>query len=609
MSKFKDLTILINIYKIGLNGFCKGAFILRNIDNSYPRPKFVRESWLNLNGDWKFAFDDQNEGLANRWHTEPTFDRTINVPFSYETKASGIHETEFHPVVWYERSVHLPENEKGKRLLLHFQASDYTTTVWINGQAAGTHHGGNTAFSFEITPYVVAAEEQQVVVRVEDSMSTDQPRGKQRWIGENFGCWYVQTTGIWQTVWLEFVPDAHLERVNVTPDFDQSAVELEYVYNGSFTENVTIETIISFQEQEVRRFSIEPNQRKTTVHMSLSSAIHEWGIAHWTPEQPNLYDITYNVIQAGVKVDSVHSYVGLRKISIQNGQVLLNNRPIYQKLILDQGYWKESNLTAPSYEALETDIDAIKKLGYNGIRKHQKIEDERFYHICDQKGILVWAEMPSAYSYSAEAVRQFTAEWQEVVEQLAHYPSIITWVPFNESWGIGGVFSNKKQQAFTEAIYYGTKALDHTRPVVVNDGWEHTISDIITLHDYEEFGDALLSRYQDKDALLGNHFLHNKEKYPFAQGYGYNGQPVIISEYGGIAFTTEEGWGYGNQVQSAEQFLERYQAITDAIKALPYVTGYCYTQITDVQQEVNGLLDEQRAPKLPYEDIKAINDK
>ncbi|GAF19523.1 beta-galactosidase [Bacillus sp. JCM 19046] len=582
---------------------------MKQIDKSYPRPKFVRTNWLNLNGTWNFAWDDQNEGLANGWHHQPSFNRQIKVPFSYETKASGINEPTFHPVVWYERSIIIPNEEKGKRVLLHFQASDYTTTAWLNGQSVGTHHGGNTAFSFDITAHVTDEKQQQLVVRVEDSMSTEQPRGKQRWISENFGCWYVQTTGIWQTVWLEFVPHHYLENVRVTPDFDRSSVHLEYAYNGSSERSIRIETIISFQGKEVRRFSIEPKQHKTTMHMSLSSSIHEWGIAHWTPEQPNLYDLTYIVTEADQEIDRIHSYVGLRKLSIKNGQVLLNNRPIYQKLILDQGYWEDSHLTAPSYEALETDIDAVKKLGYNGIRKHQKIEDERFYHICDQKGVLVWAEMPSTYSYSAQAVQQFSAEWYEVVNQLAHYPSIVTWVPFNESWGIGAVFSNTKQQAFTESIYYGTKAIDDTRPVVVNDGWEHTISDIITLHDYEEFADAFLERYEDKDMLLGNSFLHNKEKYPFAEGYVYKGQPVLISEYGGIAFTTEDGWGYGNQVKSAEQFLERYEAITDAIKALPYVTGYCYTQITDVQQEVNGLLDEKREPKLPFEAIKAVNDK
>ncbi|WP_078392957.1 glycoside hydrolase family 2 protein [Shouchella patagoniensis] len=580
------------------------------IDNRFPRPRFVREDWLNLNGEWNFSFDDENRGKKERWYNTSRFNQTITVPYSYETKESGINKQTFHPVVWYGKEVTIPDSQQGKDVLLHFQASDYETTVWVNGQYAGAHQGGNSSFSFPITPYLTDEKTQQLVVRVEDSMSDQQPRGKQRWVDENFGCWYVQTTGIWQTVWLEFVAEQRLEEVKIVPDFDQSSVRFHYkLTEQAVRSKAVVETVISFKGKEVRRISFVPEGKTTKVTVDLTATIHEWQIAHWTPEQPNLYDVSFAVHANGIKMDKARSYFGLRKISIHQGQVLLNNRPIYQKLILDQGYWPDTNLTAPSVEALEADIEAIKEMGFNGVRKHQKIEDERFYYLCDQIGLLVWAEMPSAYSYSTDAVRMFTTEWQEIVNQLSHYPSIVTWVPFNESWGVGAIFTNKQQQAFTESIYYATKAMDDTRPVIVNDGWEHTISDIITLHDYEEFADAFLARYKDKEELLSNKNLHNKEKYPFANGYAYNGQPVLISEYGGIAFTTKDGWGYGNQVKSKEEFLVRYQAITDAIKALPYVTGYCYTQITDVQQEVNGLLDEKRKPKLELNEVKAINDR
>ncbi|MED4128358.1 glycoside hydrolase family 2 protein [Shouchella miscanthi] len=573
-----------------------------------PRPKFVRQGWELLNGQWAFGFDDENVGLKQRWFQGDKLNRTIAVPFTYETKQSGIQDEQFHPVVWYERHITIAKENQKKQVLLHFQASDYKTTVWINGCFAGEHEGGYTSFSFDMTPYLVEAQTQQITVRVEDSMSMDQPRGKQRWIGENFGCWYVQTTGIWQSVWVEYVSKQHLNKVDIQPDLDEQAVSFAYDLRGGVT-GVEIETIITFKGYEVRRFSLTPEREETLFKVDLASAIHEWRVAVWSPEQPNLYEVAFVVRKDGQEVDRVQSYFGLRKISIKNGRVLLNNRPIYQKLILDQGYWKDSHLTPPSFEALEEDIDAIKALGFNGIRKHQKIEDERFYALCDQKGLLVWAEMPSSYSYSRKAVKAFTEEWLDVVEQLAHYPSIVTWVPFNESWGVGQIFTNTQQQAFTESIYYGTKAIDATRPVIVNDGWEHTVSDIITLHDYEEFADRLVQRYEDQNAVLGNAYPHNNDKYAFAEGYQYKGQPVIISEYGGIAFTTEDGWGYGNQVKSEKDFLARYESITDAIKALPYVSGYCYTQITDVQQEVNGLLDENRKPKLKVEKIKALNDK
>ncbi|MDO7266762.1 glycoside hydrolase family 2 protein [Shouchella clausii] len=578
-------------------------------DKAFPRPKLVRTHWIDLNGSWDFEFDDQNKGVFEKWQLKSAFSQKIRVPFSYESPESGIGETAFHPVVWYSRNITIPTEQKGKRVLLHFQAVDYRATVWVNGQVAGEHVGGNTAFSFDITPYVKQGKTQQIVVRAEDSESTSQPRGKQRWTDENFGCWYVQTTGIWKSVWLEFVADTYLKNVAITPDFDKHAVQFDYELNTANVKGLQIETVVSFRGKEVRRLSFSPESCNLKLTVDLDADIHEWKVAHWTPEHPHLYDVAFTVYQDGVAVDEAFSYFGLRKISTKNGQVLLNNRPIYQKLILDQGYWPHTHLTAPSLEALEQDIDAIIAMGFNGVRKHQKIEDERFYALCDQKGLLVWAEMPSAYTFSREAVGAFTSEWQEVVCQLAHYPSIIAWVPFNESWGIKDVLKSKQQQALTEAIYHLTKSIDETRLVIANDGWEHTISDVITLHDYEEFAEAFLARYEDKDALLSNHYPHNHDKYPFAEGYHYNGQPVLISEYGGIAFKSEDGWGYGNQVATKQAFLQRYEAITDAIKALPYVSGFCYTQITDVQQEINGLLDDNRKPKLDLSDIKAVNDK
>lgn len=573
----------------------------------FPRPKFVRQDWDLLNGTWSFAFDDENIGLNQHWFAGAKLKQEITVPYTYETKKSGIDDQRFHPVVWYERNISIPDENKDKTILLHFQASDYHTTVWVNGCCAGSHEGGYTSFSFDLTPFLVDDSSQTITVRVEDSMSTDQPRGKQRWINKNFGCWYVQTTGIWQSVWLEYVNKHHFEKVDIQPDLDQASVAFTYQLAGEI-QGVEVETVITFNDYEVRRFSFKPERHETNMKVALTSSIHEWGIAVWSLEQPNLYDVTFIIRKDGEIVDQATSYFGLRKISIKNGQVLLNNRPVYQKLILDQGYWEDTHLTPPSLEALETDIDATKALGFNGIRKHQKIEDERFYALCDQKGLLVWAEMPSAYSFSTKAVKAFSKEWFDVVDQLAHYPSIVTWVPFNESWGVGQIFTNEQQQAFTESIYYGTKSLD-SRPVIVNDGWEHTISDIITLHDYEEFADRFLRRYEDETAILGNVYPHNLDKYAFAEGYEYKGQPVMISEYGGIAFTTDDGWGYGNQVKSEKDFLMRYEGMTDAIKALPYVSGFCYTQLTDVQQEVNGLLDENRKPKIKEEKINALNDK
>lgn len=576
----------------------------------YPRPQLVREEWVNLNGEWDFRFDDALEGESAKWYERLQADRKITVPFAYETKASGIEDETFHPCVWYERSVAVPAEAEGKRIILHFQAVDYAATLWVNGSKIGMHEGGYAAFSFDITEAVEYGRENRITVQVVDGNSCTQPRGKQRWMKDNFGCWYVQTTGIWQTVWMEYVNPIHISRVKITPELERGSAnfgyELGFAAHGY--DGLTLQTIIRFDGKLIR--SIETSVERGTVTVDVSvvnEAVGEWKVKPWHPNHPNLYDVEMILKQNGKPIDTAYSYFGMRSIRIAGDQIILNHTPIYQRLLLDQGYWSDTHLTPPSEEALLEDIDKTIALGFNGVRKHQKLEDPRYLYWCDRKGLLVWSEMPSTYEFGDDAVERFTQEWMDVVRQHYNHPSIITWVPFNESWGISDIATNRKQQQFTESIYHLTKAFDQMRPVIVNDGWEHTVSDIITLHDYEEIGAMLEERYRDKDALLGNQIAHNTHRYPFAQGYGYRGQPVIISEYGGIAFTSEEGWGYGNQVRSEDEFLKRYEGITQAIKNLPYVCGFCYTQITDVQQEVNGLLTEDRKPKVSVEAIRSIN--
>jgi hypothetical protein len=301
----------------------------------------------------------------------------------------------------------------------------------------------------------------------------------------------------------------------------------------------------------------------------------------------------------------------MREITIDGPNVLLNGRPLYQRLILDQGYWKDSHLTPPDEEALIRDIDKTLALGYNGVRKHQKTEDERFLYWADVKGLLVWGEMAAAYEFNDQAVHSFTREWMEIVRQNYNHPSIITWTPFNESWGVPRIKTDAAQQRFTQAIYYLTKSFDPYRPVICNDGWEHTISDIITLHDYEEKGEDFLGRYLEyTKEILGNTIYHNKSKSAFADGFAYRGQPVILSEFGGIAFNNDHsGWGYGNKVNSPEEFIKRFDAITTAIKKVDLFCGYCYTQVTDVQQEINGLMDSERNFKVDPKVIKEINER
>jgi beta-galactosidase/beta-glucuronidase len=575
----------------------------------YPRPQFVRESWHSLNGEWDFRFDDENIGEKEKWYEEFEGNLKIMVPFTYETKASGIGEEAFHPHIWYHRLLEVPKELERKRIILHFQAVDYIAKLWVNGTNVGQHQGGYAAFSFDITPYIRIGQVNSLVMKVEDSQSCTQPRGKQRWVNDNFECFYVQTTGIWQSVWLEYVAESYIKSVKITPDLDSHSVRFEYYTHGELKQGqLRLETRISYKGKILKQTALIVDRPWLQLEVDL---LHEangpWKVSTWSPQSPNLYDVEFVLFKDDVVIDQVYSYFGMRKISIEKGKVLLNNIPIYQRLILDQGYWPDSQLTPPSEQALIEDIDAILAMGYNGVRKHMKIEDSRFLYWCDVKGLLVWSEMAATFEYNDEAVETFTKEWIEIVRQQYNHPSIITWVPFNESWGLMQILTDRKQQKFTESIYHLTKSMDPNRPVITNDGWEHTVSDILTLHDYVESGSEFLRRYADKSPIVNNELSFNNWKYALAQGYTYSGQPIIISEFGGIAFQTDKGWGYGKQVVTEDAFIERFRSITQAIKNIDYICGYCYTQVTDVQQEMNGLLTEDRKPKIPLELIKEIN--
>ena len=583
----------------------------------YPRPQFVRADWENLNGSWDFDFDDENAGEKEKWYQEFKGDKKINVPFTYETKLSGIQDETRHDFIWYHRTISVDgEKLENNRYILHFEGSDFITKVWVNGAYAGSHRGGYARCSFDVTNLVHDGEN-ELTVKVEDPYDPQQPRGKQRWIKENFGCWYIQTTGIWKTVWSEYVPKIGLASVKMTPDLQNAALKLEYEVDAAeevLGEDLIVTASVSFKGVPVAKQSVMANQKHvgTTMNVSYYGSIGlEWGVCTWTPSQPDLYDIDFTVIYKGEAVDEIGSYFAMREIRIDGPNILLNGHPLYQRLILDQGYWRDSHLTAPSEEALIEDIDKIHALGYNGLRKHQKIEDERFLYWCDVKGMLVWSEMAAAYQYSDYAVEEFAKEWMEIVRQNYNHPCIITWTPINESWGVSQVETRRVEQHFTEAVYHLTKSFDMMRPVIVNDGWEHTISDIITLHDYEEVGDTLYKRYTEyKDQIMTTEVYHSSAKSAFANGYEYKGQPMIISEYGGIAFNNDDsGWGYGNKVNTKEDFIRRFDDITTAVKKIPYCCGFCYTQVSDVQQEINGLMDIDRNFKVEPEVIKEINER
>ena len=491
------------------------------------------------------------------------------------------------------------------------EGCDYYSEIYVNGVMTGSHTGAYSRASYDITD-ALDDNENYLTVRIEDSRDKSQPRGKQRWLDDNYGCWYVQTTGIWKTVWLEKVPSVYIQALRLTPSAKKCCIDFDMEVNQlpADNEKYVAQFRIMDGEKEINTVSLALEQKKVSGRCFLyGSELHNWGIKLWSPEHPNLYDIEVTLVRDEQAVDKVYSYFGLRDICCSKGQILLNGVPLYERLILDQGYWKDSGLTPPSEEALIEDIDKTLALGYNGVRKHQKVEDERYLYWADVKGLLVWSEVGAFYDFTEKSITDFTQQWIEIVRENYNHPCIITWTPFNESWGIRQVKTNRQEQEFTEGIYYLTKSLDSTRPVIANDGWEHTISDIITIHDYAEDGDEFYRHYMNHiQEILKNERFPSREKAAFADGYEYKGQPIMITEYGGIAFQTDKGWGYGNQVSDEKEFLNRFKNITEAIKRIPWCCGYCYTQLTDVQQEVNGLLSENRAYKVSPDKVKAINE-
>lgn len=579
----------------------------------HPRPDFMRDTYLNLNGEWQFAFDDANAGLDEQWYLpEHELDRRITVPFCYQCERSGIGPTDaIHPVLWYRRNFTLPEDMRGKPLRLCFGAVDYRAAVYVNGKLVGSHEGGYTPFSFDISRYI-QPDENDLCLRVEDYPDCTQPRGKQYWREGLMGCWYTPVSGVWQTVYLENTGDAPLRYVHVTPDVDrlQCAVslelpvaeplecELEFTYNGEPWKRVTVPF--------ATRTAIIP------VDMTRHGGLDP--VPLWSPDQPALFELSVRLLREGREVDHVRTYFGMRKIEVVDGVVYLNNCPLYQRLVLDQGYWPDTLLTPPSDEALQTDLRMTKALGYNGARKHQKVEDPRYYYWADHMGVLVWGEVPSPYDACDASVRGVAQTLAEFIERDYNHPCIITWVPINESWGFQQIRTSSKQQAAARMLYQLCKTYDGTRLCSVNDGWEQVETDICALHDYADTPEVLALHFASREQLE-RHAADWRACY--ARGVMPTGkEALMLTEYGGIAMDSVglrgklsgmETWGYHDKVSGEEAFFERFGKLHEAVRNIPECQGYCYTQLTDVLQEINGLLTPQRAPKVDVERFAKMN--
>lgn len=585
----------------------------------YPRPQFVREEWMNLNGKWDFTFDDTEQGMLEKWYEENNgnFGLEIEVPFAFQSELSGIDIKEFHDTVWYQRKFSISNEWKNKKIILHFGAVDYLAKVYLNGTYLGEHRGGHTPFSFDITPHIKGGEE-RLTVYVNDP-STDEriPRGKQYWHEEARAIWYPRTTGIWQTVWLEAISStANILPPRFTPRFSEGQIEIDYRFSGEYIGKKLL-TEISYQGKKIIEESSIINEETLRKSYYLQNNQVDRGDYHgvgwtWTPEQPNLYDIRLTLLEENLILDEITSYFGMREIKTRDGMTLLNNRPYYQKLVLDQGYWPSSLMTAPSDEDFIRDIEMAKKMGFNGCRKHQKVEDPRFLYWADKLGFLVWGECASPSVYSNETVSYLTNEWLEIIERDYNHPSIVTWVPINESWGVPEISMSNVQQEFSLAIYHLIRSLDSTRLVISNDGWEMTKTDICAIHSYIHGNkdELKMIEYFKKKLSTEEELLQSEpnRRRLYCEGYEYQGEPILLTEFGGINYQKDEnkGWGYSN-AKSEEEFLEQYDRIMKAIYESEKLFGFCYTQLTDVEQEQNGLLTYDRQEKCELDKILKIN--
>jgi beta-galactosidase/beta-glucuronidase len=569
----------------------------------HPEPQLTRASWRSLDGEWEFAYDDE----ARHQHpAEVAFQRSITVPYPPESPLSGIGDPGFHPTVWYRRRFKIEKAERGPRLLLHFGAVDHRARVWCNGRLVAEHRGGHTPFVADIGPALVSVDEQEIAVCAQDSpFDLAKPRGKQDWLEQPHEIWYPRTTGIWQPVWIEPVAESYIARVRWTPHLENWEIGLEVSLLGPLPPRTELRVRLYDGRRELLA-----DDRYAITHPELARriALPDPGIDDyrnrllWSPENPVLLGAELELLRDGQRLDAVDSYTALRSVGTEGCRFMLNGRPYYLRMVLDQGYWTESHLAPPSAAALRRDVELAKALGYNAIRKHQKIEDPRWLYYCDRLGMLVWGEMPSHYRFSSDAVELLVAEWTEALRRDASHPCIATWVPLNESWGVPDLSTNPAHRDYVRALYHLTKTLDPHRPVVGNDGWEHVATDFITIHDYAAHPGVLYERYATPESVARVLERQQPGGRPLTvAGFRVGEHPVILSEFGGIAYAPasqgdERGWGY-SRVETEEDFLAAYTEILEALHECSGLAGFCYTQLTDVFQERNGLLFADRRPK------------
>lgn len=577
----------------------------RKIEEEHPRPDFARSLWYSLDRTWEFSFDHRDRGRKEEWQKRAGFPYRIEVPFPIESPLSGIGVSTPPPVVWYLRRFDLPKSFIGRRIRLCFGAVDYHTTVWVNGRIVGVHEGGFTPFSFDVTDFIRECEN-VVTLRVKDERTPFQIRGKQTQRKKSWGIFYTSVTGIWQSVWLEAVGKVHLEYAHILANTNGDII-IHYSVDGLATgARLHIEIEDPGGDKVVLPKNGDfPVSEDSTIEINLSNPIL------WSPESPNLYRIRYRLYDSGGDLsDEVRGYFGIRSVKVRNQMVYLNGEPFYHRFLLNQGYFPDGIYRPADDERYRKDLQDVLDLGFNGVRIHQKIEDPKFLYWCDKLGVAVWAEMPSFHLPSEKNHAPFAKQWGEVIRRDFNHPSIIAWVPFNEQWGIQDVWISGKRRSFLESVIKKTRGMDNTRLVVDNSGWEHMDSDILDIHTYARSEKSLRNllellaapeemRFSVRKAC----FLGGDKNWPLltkpllAPRAQYGGQPIIVSEYGGFGYyPTQKG-----------SLLDNFRAYTLAIAHAPHISGFCYTQQYDTEQERNGLLTYDRRYKVNPAEIKAVN--
>lgn len=555
--------------------------------SEHPDPQFQRKDWLNLNGEWDFEFDFGNSGLRAGVLEKDEWSRKINVPFCPESKLSGIEYTDFIAAVWYRRSVTVTEAQLEGRVLIHFGAVDYETYLYVNGEEAGYHKGGYTSFTFDITEFLTAGENVIAVNARDDVRDPLVPRGKQSELYNSHGCDYTRTTGIWQTVWLEFVPKAYVKSFKLFPDTVNATLGVSAVVEGegAFKAEAFYDGRLVGSFEKTAASFVSGDIKLSETHL-------------WEVGCGRLYDL--KITFGG---DEISSYFGLRDIRIDGYKVLINGKSVFQRLVLDQGFYADGIYTAPSDEALEKDIRLSLAVGFNGARLHQKVFESRFLYHCDRLGYIVWGEFGNwGLDYSRDgALEAMLPQWCESVARDFNHPAIVGWCPFNETWDRDG---RKQNDELLRIVYRVTKQLDETRPCIDTSGNFHVETDIFDVHDYEQKVEIFKGNY---DRLMTEGVLF--ERFPDRQEYDGK-KPAFVSEYGGIQWSLGsrgDAWGYGNAPKSEQEFIDRYKGLTDALLDNERMFGFCYTQLYDIEQEQNGLYYYDRSPKFDPELFRRIN--